>query len=210
MVDSIIFDLDGTLRDATPAMCKSWNLALKEIGYEEEIPIERVESAMGLPVDGIAATIFPNLPEEERLNLIRICFKAEEEYLAEHGSILYDGLVPMLEELKKKYRLYIVSNCQDGYIQIFLKVNDYAKYFDGFICAGDSGMSKGQNNLKLIREQGLKKPIYVGDTRGDMNSAIEAQIPFVYCRFGFGDLKEDEYEYGVDSLSELPALIATI
>ena len=81
------------------------------------------------------------------------------------------------------------------------------QYFDGFICAGDSGMSKGQNNLLLMRREGLKAPVYVGDTEGDMNSAIEAAIPFVFCRFGFG---KAECEHNIDKLSELPGLLKEI
>jgi phosphoglycolate phosphatase len=68
-------------------------------------------------------------------------------------------------------------------------------------------MSKGKNNLLLMEREGLKNPVYVGDTQGDMNSAIEADIPFVFCRFGFGTV---ECEHNIDKLSELPALLKEI
>lgn len=206
MIDSIIFDLDGTLWDATYGMCEAWNMAVKKAGYDISLIRDEVTGAMGLPVDGIAKTVFPSIEDdEERLALMYQCFDAEEEYLAEHGGILMDGLKEVLAELKKDYRLYIVSNCQDGYVQVFLEAHDMHQYFDGFICAGDSGMSKGQNNLLLIREQNLKKPIYVGDTRGDHDSAIEAGIPFVFCTFGFGKTKDPDYT--IDSLRELPKIV---
>lgn len=208
MIDSIIFDLDGTLWDATYGMTESWNGVLEKNGYDFRLTRELVMSAMGLPVEGIADTIFYNIPEKEiRMHLIRQCFKAEEEWLAAHGGRLMEGLEETLKKLKKDYRLYIVSNCQDGYIQVFLEAHQMQEYFDGFICAGDSGMSKGKNNLLLMEREGLKNPVYVGDTEGDMNSAIEADIPFVFCRFGFGTV---ECEHNIDKLSELPALLKEI
>jgi len=208
MIDSIIFDLDGTLWDATYGMTKSWNQVLEKKGYDFRLTRELVMSAMGLPVEGIADTIFYNIPEKEiRMELIRLCFAAEEEWLAKHGGLLMEGMEETIKELKKDYKLYIVSNCQDGYIQVFLEVHGMGEYFDGFICAGDSGMSKGKNNLLLIEREGLKNPVYVGDTQGDMNSAIEADIPFVFCRFGFGDVT---CEHNIDKLSQLPALLKEI
>ena len=208
MVDSIIFDLDGTLWDATYGMTESWNEVLERKGYDFRLTRDLVMSAMGLPVEGIADTIFYNIPDKEtRMELIRLCFTAEEEWLAAHGGLLMEGLEDTLKELKNDYKLYIVSNCQDGYIQVFLEAHQMHDYFDGFICAGDSGMSKGQNNLLLMRREGLKNPVYVGDTEGDMNSAIEAEIPFVFCTFGFGDAA---CEHNIDRLSELPALLKEI
>lgn len=208
MVDSIIFDLDGTLWDATYGMTESWNGVLEKKGYDFRLTRDLVMSAMGLPVEGIANTIFYNIPDKDtRMELIRLCFTAEEEWLAAHGGLLMEGLEDTLKELKKDYRLYIVSNCQDGYIQVFLEAHQMQEYFDGFICAGDSGMSKGKNNLLLMEREGLKNPVYVGDTQGDMNSAIEAEIPFVFCRFGFGDVT---CEHNIDKLSQLPALLKEI
>lgn len=209
MADSIIFDLDGTLWDATYGMCEAWNMAVKKAGYDISLVRDEVTRAMGLPVDGIARTVFPFIEDdEERLSLMYQCFDAEEEYLAKHGGILMDGLLEVLKELKKDYKLYIVSNCQDGYIQVFLEAHHMWDYFDGFICAGDSGMSKGQNNLLLMREQNLKAPVYVGDTRGDHDSAIEAGIPFVFCTFGFG--KTQNPDASIDSLRELPGILKSM
>lgn len=206
MVDSIIFDLDGTLWDATYGMCASWNEAVQKAGYDITLVRDDVTKAMGLPVQGIADVAFPMVEDaKERLSMIRLCFQAEEEYLAKHGGILMDGMVETIKELKKDYKLYIVSNCQDGYIQVFLDAHNMWDYFDGFICAGDSGMSKGKNNLLLMERENLKAPIYVGDTKGDHDSAIEAGIPFVFCKFGFG--KTTNPDYTIDSLRELPNLL---
>lgn len=54
----------------------------------------------------------------------------------------------------------------------------------------------------------LKKPIYVGDTDGDAQSAKVAEIPFVYARYGFGMV--EEYDYVIDRFEELLTIGADI
>ena len=55
----------------------------------------------------------------------------ENEYLSIHGGTLYPGLEDTLKELKKNYRLFIVSNCQSGYIEAFLHAHIIRKLKPG-------------------------------------------------------------------------------
>jgi histidinol phosphatase-like enzyme len=43
--------------------------------------------------------------------------------------------------------------------------------------------------------------IYVGDTAGDQKAAKAAGIPFVYARYGFGEV--EEYDFAIDSFEEI-------
>jgi len=36
----------------------------------------------------------------------------------------------------------------------------------------------------------LLKPVYVGDTEGDLKASRYAGIPFVYAKYGFGNVSE--------------------
>lgn len=55
------------------------------------------------------------------MQVIKECCEYENEYLGEYGATLYDKLEDTLKELSKNHKLFIVSNCQDGYIECFLK-----------------------------------------------------------------------------------------
>lgn len=46
---------------------------------------------------------------------------------------------------------------------------------------GKNKTSKGESNRLLIERNKLKHPVYVGDTQGDAQSAIDAGIPFIYA-----------------------------
>ena len=49
------------------------------------------------------------------------------------GGTLYGGLRETLDALRRRYRLYIVSNCQDGYIQAFLSAHGFGDVFDDYV-----------------------------------------------------------------------------
>ncbi len=69
---------------------------------------------------------------------------------------------------------------------------------------GRTGLSKGENIKMLIERTNLSNPIYVGDTEGDYNAAQNAGIPFVYAKYGFGQVSEyDEVIKTFDDLLKL-------
>ncbi|MDE6252409.1 MAG: HAD family hydrolase [Lachnospiraceae bacterium] len=201
--DGILFDLDGTLWNATDAIRISWNMAVKNFSElnDRELTSEELKGVMGLPMNEIAKKLFPALNNDKQLEVLDKCCEVENNYLAEHGGILYPELEETLEYLCRSYKLFIVSNGQSGYIQSFLKAHDLKKYFSDFQNWGDNKVSKGENNKLIISRNNLEKAIYVGDTKGDALSAQTAGIPFVFARYGFGDV--DKYDYVIDSFSEL-------
>ena len=204
MIDSIIFDMDGTLWDSTPKVAVAFNRVLKDKYPEitDVVTEERLKSLFGQPLDEIGIKLFQSVEEEKALKVITECCEYENEYLAEHGAKLYEGLEESLEVLSKKYKLLIVSNCQEGYVQCFFKANPHLeKYFIDFEYPGRSGKLKADNIKMVVERNGLKHPIYVGDTQGDANASKEAGVPFIFARYGFGEV--GKYEDVIDSLQEL-------
>lgn len=191
-IDSLIFDLDGTLWDSTNQIADAWNLLLEQKSYKkrEKITAKELHQNMGLPMYEIAKNLFPFEKESFRNNLMDEMGVFENEYLIKKPGILYDGIKEVIENLKKKIPLFIVSNCQSGYIEAFLKAYDFEKYFKDIECWGNTKLSKGENILKLLKRNNLKSPIYIGDTNGDFKATIFANVPFIYASYGFGDVCE--------------------
>ena len=120
--------MDGTLWDSAAEVAESWNETVKRAGYDRKpITVKDIQSVMGKTMDVIARILFPDLEEDERQKLLAQCGEEENEYLRIHGATLYPDIRRTMEQLKKKYHLYIVSNCQSGYIEAFL---DYYKLHD--------------------------------------------------------------------------------
>lgn len=208
MIDSIIFDLDGTLWDSTKEVAMAFNQVLIERYPEvkENVTPERLQELFGMPLDEIAVKLYQSVPAEHAIKVMKECCDYECDYLAEHGATLYDNLEQVLEELSMKYKLFIVSNCQEGYIQCFFRAYPkLEKYFLDYEYPGRSGMLKADNIRLVIERNGLNSPIYVGDTQGDATASGIAGVPFIFARYGFGDVKE--YAGVIDSLIELKKLI---
>jgi phosphoglycolate phosphatase len=207
-MDSIIFDLDGTLWDPIESVLEAWNKAItKNSKGAEGLTRRNLEGTMGLQMKEIGEKLFPGLREEDREQLLKELSRHEIPHLRNHGGSLYEHVDAVLEELSKKYKLFIVSNCQDGYIEAFYDYHGLDKYFTDFENPGRTGLSKGENIRLIIERNNLRKPVYVGDTEGDQKAAKEAGIPFVYASYGFG--KTDSYEYLIESFDELLNIFQT-
>jgi phosphoglycolate phosphatase len=185
--DSIIFDLDGTLWDSTDTVALAWQAAMDQLGYvDEKMTREKVRSITGMAYDVIFDKLFPNLNEEKRIELMAVCAKSELQLLYQKGGELYKGLDETLKYLSGKYKLFIVSNCQRGYIEVFFKISGMGHFFSGHQCYGTKGNPKAENIKDIINDHDLQAPVYVGDTKGDCDSASKAGVPFIFADYGFG------------------------
>lgn len=204
-VDGIIFDLDGTLWDSTEVILKVWNDAandFKEI--TTEVTMEDIQGAMGLLLEDIGRRFYPYLSDEKIREIIKYCSKTENEYLSIHGAKLYENLEITLEKLARNHKLFIVSNCQDGYIEAFLKAHKLDKYFIDSENPGRTGLPKWDNIKQVVERNNLQNPVYIGDTDGDRKAAKIAGVPFVFAKYGFGDV--EDYEYVVDKIEDVASL----
>ncbi|MBQ6169711.1 MAG: HAD family hydrolase [Ruminococcus sp.] len=206
MKKGIIFDMDGTLWDSSENVAISWTEKVRELGYDfPDITQQDVMGVMGLTMDRIADKLFGSLPLEERRELLDRCCDNEEQYLLRHGGVLYPDLEKTLMRLKKKYHLYIVSNCQSGYIETFLEHYGFGEYFDDIECYGNNLIGKGDNIALIVSRNGLDKAWYVGDIQGDYDSTMEAGIDFIHAAYGFGTIDHPVPE--LERFSDLPGLM---
>ncbi|SEF47249.1 HAD family hydrolase [Lachnospira multipara] len=205
--DGLIFDLDGTMWNSTKPIVEAWNIILgKHPEIKRELIVEEdLTDCMGKTMYTIAAMLFPKEEEAVRNALMDELCLFENEYLEEVGGVLYPKLEETLKELSKEYPLYIVSNCQDGYIEAFLKAHKLAYLFKDTECWGRTFVTKGETNKILIKRNNLKNPVYIGDTQGDKQSAVDAGIDFIFASYGFGNV--DEYNYKIEKFEDLTDIL---
>ncbi len=209
-IEAVIFDLDGTMWDALDGIRMTWNQVVANHPEYRKDPIssEELEGCLGLPMTDIAVKLFPNTTAEQQQKLMDECCALENAYLSEHGGVLYPKLEETLTELKKNYKLFVVSNCQQGYIESFIKAHRLAGCFDDIECWGNNLLPKGENNKLIMKRNGVTKAVYVGDTAGDEESARVAGIPFIFAKYGFGEAKAPDYI--LEEFSKLPELMKQI
>lgn len=201
--DSIIFDLDGTLWDSTGVVAEAWQAAKEQVDFiKEDITADMVKGITGMTYKAIFEKLFPYLDDEKREEYKAIAAKQELAILHTKGGTLYPALEETLKYLSVKYKLYIVSNCQSGYIEVFFNTSGLEKYFLGHQCYGTKNMPKADNIRDIVNDHQLTAPVYVGDTMGDYSAAKQAEVPFIFAAYGFGLVEEDQ----VATISEFKEL----
>ena len=204
-MDSIIFDVDGTLWDSTGEVADAWVIAAKECGAPyEHITGERLHKEFGKTMEAIGISLFPEYPAEEAVRIIRRACDIENEWLAVHHAALYDGVLNTLKTLSAKMPLFIVSNCQGGYIEVMKETTGLTPYITDHLCPDDTGHAKASNIRAIVEKHNLKSPIYVGDTQGDLNASREAGVKFVFASYGFGQV--DSYDGVIEKPEDLLTL----
>ena len=209
MCDGILFDLDGTLWDALEGISASWNQALEmEVpALAGQITPARLRSCMGMLLPDIIQALFPQIPLEGMEPVLKRCCEIENQYLAVHGGVLFPGVAETLPLLAADRPLFIVSNCQDGYIEAFFAAHGLGRFFQDWECPGRTGQAKSANIRAVAARNGLKNPLYVGDTQGDLDAASAAGVPFLHAAYGFGTV---EGTPAIQSMEELPGLLETL
>jgi len=200
----LIFDMDGTLWDSSEAVAASWTEVLSRYPETEGqvITAADVQAVMGQTMTDIQKHFgFTS-------QIMKECMTYENAYLEEHGAVLYPQLAETLQKLSNLMPLYIVSNCQKGYIEAFLKWSGLEKHFKDHLCFGDNNKGKDRNIKKIAKYHSLTDYFYVGDIENDYNATVAAGGTFIYASYGFGEAPLAKYH--IDSIAELPDLMKDI
>lgn len=206
--DMIIFDLDGTLWETEKISYKTANAVLKKYESNKEISMEVVKSTMGCTYAETAEMYMPYFDVEKREKILGQMLDLNAKILSEFGGNVYKNLEETLEILSKNYKLAIVSNCADGYIESFLNSSKLDKYFVDYMAAAKYKVTKAEAIRQVVQRNNIHLAIYVGDTINDYKATLGADVDFIQAKYGFGeDLKT---EYSIDDISELPELLENI
>lgn len=184
-IDSIFFDLDGTLWDCFELLKKLW---------KQEANADFQKSFMGLTSKEISQQTGLSLDEINRLQ------SKELDFIQNNDPKIYKGVIEGVKKLASRYKLFIVSNCQKGYIDAFLQKTGLQPYIIDFRY---EQKDKSTNIADLIAEYGLSEPIMIGDTMSDLKAAQNNNILFIQARYGYSNTICSK---GINSFEELEKL----
>lgn len=189
-IDTVIFDLDGTLLDTLDDLCAAVNHALRTHGLPERTTQE-IRSFLGNGIRRLMQLSVPeNMDEEDFENV----FSTFRTYYVAHcmdSTRPYPGIIPLLEALKaSNVKMAIVSNKVHTAVQ---ELNQ--RFFDRYMttAVGESATVRRKPNpdavLRALQEMGSlrERALYVGDSEVDIETARNAGIPCVTVLWGFRD-----------------------
>lgn len=201
--ESLIFDIDGTLWDSRQLVAEGYNIQLEREGLQHLfVNADILKPLFGKTMTEIADVLLASIDVSERYDLMERCMATENEYLFQNPCrIGYPKVKETLEELKKKYRLFIVSNSQCGYPELCIDKLGLGDLIEGHMCFGDTGTSKGQTILTLMKKHNIQSAVYIGDTQGDREACLEAKVPFIFCTYGLG--QAESWDAKINSIDDL-------
>lgn len=202
MKKAVIFDMDGTLWDSVDEIVESWNKTCPEM----HIRREQLIGLMGKTMDCFARELLPEYEMDQAMEIIHACEQDENEYLSHVGATLYGDVRKVFERLRGMgYEIGIVSNCQAGYIEVFLEYYHLGDLVADIECYGNTQQQKDVNLKALIERNHYETYYYLGDTQGDYNACQKAGVPFLFAAYGFGTV--DAQVPQVESLEQLPEVM---
>lgn len=207
----IIFDLDGTLLNTIDDLGHACNHALMQSGF----PMHAIEEYPALVGNGVKNLIRRALPENERTeeNVERV-YTAFVPYYDAHNADYtcpYEGIVELLQNLKQaghtlavasnKYQAAtekIVNQLFPGIFDVILGEREgIARKPDPQIVYDIFRMTNHTSNT-------TSSVLYVGDSLVDMETAQNAQLPFIACSWGFVS-RQQLLQAGATQIIDYPA-----
>lgn len=206
----VIFDLDGTLVNAYPAITRSFNYAMIKIGAKPQ-SAGVIKRAVGW---GDGNLLKPFVPKNKLDQALLIYRKHHRVSLIKY-SWLFAGVHKVLRGLKNKgYKLAVASNRPTEFSLILIRHLKLKKYFDYILCADK--LKKGKPNptiLKKIMQQIGTKPsetVYVGDMALDAQAGRRAKVKTIIVTTGSSNKKEISAQkpaFIIKSIKDLPKAI---
>ena len=188
MIDTVIFDLDGTLLYTLENLHLSTNYALDKYGFKQRT-LKEIRSFVG---NGVELLIKRAVPDDtDEITTAKCLADFKEHYAATmyDKTRPYDGIVEMLDKLNAdNIKCAVVSNKFDAAVKELCE-----RYFGKRIlyAVGErDGIRKKpapDSVLEVIRQIGGKNCVYVGDSEVDIQTAQNAGIPCISVSWGYKD-----------------------
>lgn len=193
--DTIGFDLDGTLIDTAPDLCRAVNHALGTID-REPVSEDAIRQMIGGGTRAMLSRALERtggtVDEETFQQLYDALLAFHERHTSEH-SAPYPGCLAALDALEAKgCRLAVVTNKQEFLARKLLDELGLAHRFDA-ILGGDTlgpGRNKPAPDMldEALRRCGGARFAMVGDSSFDVKAARAAEVPVVVLSGGYHDM----------------------
>lgn len=187
-MDTIIFDLDGTLLNTLEDLTDSVNYAMEKFGFPVHT-IEEIRSFVGNGAPKLIERSIPQGTENPSYEAVLAAFKEHYAAHCEDKTKPYEGVMELLAQLKEKgCRMAVVSNKFDGAVKRLCK-----KYFGSYLetAIGESADVKRKpapdTVYRALHELSCdgSSAVYVGDSEVDIQTAKNASLPCISVTWGF-------------------------
>lgn len=203
--EMIIFDIDGTLWEASEITMIAANSIADEYKEIPKVSIEDIYKVMGLGKRDIAQILMPNVELSKAMGYVDLQTKLAIDLINKNGAHIYENVSSVIKYLSKKYKLGIITNNFDDYVKLFLEKSNLKRFFIDYIGNASYGISKKEAIEKMMSRNNVSLACYIGDIKKDMQAAYDANIDFIHAKYGFEP--NLECEKFINDISELKEML---
>lgn len=188
-IDTVIFDLDGTLIDSAPSILASMKAAFDTVGHP---PCRAFEPQLiGPPLRETLATL-AGTENPALLDALSAAFMAHYDHVGYRAAEPYAGASELLEALcGQGFRLWIATNKRSHPTRLILEHLGWQHHFTGVVSPDTftpATRSKTEMLGQILARHPLdqRRTLYVGDRQEDLAAAQAHGIQFAYASWGYG------------------------
>ena len=176
MINTVLFDFDGTLVNTNDVIIASWQHTYKHYRGREE-SIEKITACFGEPLLITMAREFPEVAPEESAEVYRQ-FQQQNAHLLVK---IFPGIVDLLKALKEAgYRMGIVTSRTRESALRYMDMFGITEYFEAMVTCDDTTVHKPNPEPILLglEKMGITKDeaIMIGDSPFDIKCANNAGV----------------------------------
>jgi len=190
-IDTLIFDLDGTISDPSDGIARSVNHALSLLEYEP-VAEERVHRMIGPPLTEIFEHFLGPLAEDRLLGLVE-AYRDRYAATGYRENELYEGMPEVISTLSARgFRLGICTSKRADYAARIIEMFGLRDFFE-FIDGGDIHIKKYMQLEKLLANGVCReRAVMIGDRAVDIEAARRNGMSSVGVTWGFAHHEELE------------------
>jgi Predicted phosphatases len=217
MIQSIIFDMDGTLFQTDKILEISLEDAynrLRLLGkWDKETPIDKYREIMGMPLPKVWEALLPDHSHEDRKQTDAFFLERLIHNIASGKGALYPHVEEIFRYFKEQnWSVYIASNGLTEYLQAIVRYYRLEEWVtETFSIEQIDSLNKSDLVRTIMEKYGITHAAVAGDRLSDIRAAKDNGLVAIGCHFDFA--REDELaqaDYVIKDLIELKELIHTI
>ncbi|NOU96632.1 HAD hydrolase-like protein [Paenibacillus sp. LMG 31456] len=217
MVQSLIFDMDGTLFQTDKILEISLEDAFNHLRslneWDKETPIDKYREIMGVPLPKVWEALLPNHSSEVREQTDAYFLERLIENIRSGKGALYPNVKEVFGYLKENNcSIYIASNGLTEYLTAIVNYYNLDNWVtETFSIQQIESLNKSDLVKTIVEKYGITNGAVIGDRLSDINAAKDNGLVAIGCNFDFA--QEDELSQAdivIDGLIELKTIVSQL